>query len=60
MPMPAASRPQTQAPAEASMKGIMISSVPAASSTIPTGSRSTRSRPAPLPPSCLCQAESGR
>ena len=71
-PMPATSRPQIQVPAEASMKGIMMSSVPTASSPIPTGSRSTRPRrvvpvasPAaarsvcsvPLP---RCQAEAGR
>ena len=43
-PMPAASKPQIQVPAEASMKGIMMSSVPTASSPIPTGSRSTPPR----------------
>ena len=43
-PMPATSRPQIQVPAEASMKGIMMSSVPTASSPIPTGSRSTPPR----------------
>ena len=68
-PMPAASRPQIQVPAEASMKGIMISSVPTASIPIPTGSRSTPPRRAapmasarsacsvPLP---RYQAEAGR
>ena len=48
MPMPATSRPQIQAPADASMKGTMIRSVPTVSSPIPTGSRSTlRDRGAP-------------
>ena len=50
-PMPAASRPQIQVPAEASMKGIMMSSVPTASIPIPTGSRSTPPRwAAPVAP----------
>ena len=71
-PMPATSRPQIQVPAEASMKGIMMSSVPTASSPIPTGSRSTPPRwGAPAAPTAspssvcsvllpCCQAEAGR